>query len=90
MKQKKKQRGISLITLVITIIVIIIISAAVLLTLFGDNGIIERAKEAVYANEFSVVKEILRTRIHGFLLESHEETDRTYADLFYDNEYMTK
>ena len=57
MKTKEGKRAISLITLVITIVVMIIISAAVVLTLFGENGIITRAKEAKLSTELANYKE---------------------------------
>ena len=69
MKTKGAKRGISLITLVITIVVMIIISAAVVLTLFGDNGIITRAKEARISSDLAVYKE----ELNMYILNKHTE-----------------
>ena len=69
MKTKEGKRAISLITLVITIVVMIIISAAVVLTLFGDNGIITRAKEARISSDLAVYKE----ELNMYILNKHTE-----------------
>ena len=42
----QKQSGITLIALVITIVVLLILAAVSISALFGDSGIIDRAKEA--------------------------------------------
>ncbi|MFR2534255.1 MAG: hypothetical protein ACLS95_03370, partial [Clostridia bacterium] len=46
MKEKTKQRGITLIALVITIIVLIILAGVAINTLVGENGIITQAQRA--------------------------------------------
>lgn len=69
MKTKEGKRAISLITLVITIVVMIIISAAVVLTLFGENGIITRAKEARISSDLAVYKE----ELNMYILNKHTE-----------------
>ena len=43
---KKKEKGITLIALVITIIVLLILAGVTISALSGDNGILTRAKEA--------------------------------------------
>ena len=46
LKQTKKQKGITLIALVITVIVLLILAAVTISALSGDNGILKRATEA--------------------------------------------
>ena len=46
MIKNKNQKGITLIALVITIVVLLILAGVSINTLFSDNGIIERAKDA--------------------------------------------
>ena len=46
MKREKKQKGITLIALVITIVVLLILAGVTIATLTGDNGILTRASEA--------------------------------------------
>ena len=46
LKQTKKQKGITLIALVITVIVLLILAAVTINALSGDNGILRRAREA--------------------------------------------
>ena len=45
-KEMRKERGITLVALVITVIVLIILAGVTLSTLVGDNGIITKAQEA--------------------------------------------
>ena len=52
-----KQRGITLIALVITIIVLLILAGVTIATLTGENGILTRASEASKETEITSVKE---------------------------------
>ena len=56
-KPKNKQKGITLIALVVTIVVLIILAGISIYLLFNPNGIIEKAKFARYATEFRTVQE---------------------------------
>ena len=53
----KKNKGITLIALVITIIVLLILAGVTIATLTGDNGILTRASEASKESEITSVKE---------------------------------
>lgn len=53
----KNNKGITLIALIITIIVLLILASVSILTLFGENGLLERAKWSTFLNEFSIVEE---------------------------------
>ena len=46
LKQTKKQKGITLIALVITVIVLLILAAVTINALSGDKAILKRAKDA--------------------------------------------
>ena len=46
-KQKIKEKGITLVALVVTIIVLLILAGVTITSLLGDNGIIKKAQEAV-------------------------------------------
>ena len=46
LKQTKKQREITLMSVVITVIVLLILSIITINALSGDNGIVKRATEA--------------------------------------------
>jgi len=56
--KKKNTSGISLVALIVTIIVLIILTAAVIVT-FMEDGIIDKAKEAVFKNDIRTYQEIL-------------------------------
>ena len=46
-KTKMRNRGITLIALVITIIVLLILAGVTIATLTGDNGILTRAEQVI-------------------------------------------
>ena len=54
----KETRGITLIVLIITIIILIILSGVIIITLTGENGIIERAKTAREKNKYAIAEEM--------------------------------
>ena len=58
-KYLKASNGITLIALVITIIVLLILAGISILTLSGDNGILQRATDAKTETEKSQEKEIV-------------------------------
>ena len=59
MKKIRKNKGITLIALVITIIVLLILAGVTIATLRGDNGILTKAEEAKLSTELSGYKEAL-------------------------------
>lgn len=56
-KRLKKEKGITLIALVVTIIILLILAGVVLQTVTGDNGLISKAKQAVSKYKESESKE---------------------------------
>jgi hypothetical protein len=56
---KGKDRGITLIALVITIIVLLILAGVAITTLAGDNGLLTKAGKSKLENEIGLEKEIL-------------------------------
>ena len=59
----KKERGITLIALIITIIVLIILAGITINLLFGQNSVIENAKRGKFLNDFRSVEEAVQ--LHG-------------------------
>ena len=55
----KKNKGITLIALVITIIILIILAAITINAVFGENGLILRAQEAKFKTEVSGIKDLV-------------------------------
>ena len=58
-----KNKGITLIALVITIIVILILAGVSINTLFGDNGLLTKADEARRANEKAGIQDRIETEV---------------------------
>ena len=56
-EQKRKERGITLIALVVTIIVLLILAGITIATLFGDNGVINKAQKAKDETDRTAIKE---------------------------------
>ena len=76
-KQKNKQRGITLIVLVVSIIVLLILAGVSIAMLVGENGIITQAQRAAQETEQAQVEEkrqlaMLEASVH---LEEYEYTD---------------
>ena len=61
--QQKKEKGITLIALVITIIVLLILAGVTIATLTGDNGILTKANEAKESTEIETEKEIIKLAV---------------------------
>ena len=67
-----RNRGITLIALVITIIVLLILAAVSIATLTGQNGILTRADDAKRENEIASVKEQAQLDIANWIAEKLE------------------
>ena len=61
----KKEKGITLIALVITIIVLLILAGVTIATLTGDNGILGKAKTAKTTNDEEKAKEQIKIAVMG-------------------------
>lgn len=57
MDNLRKEKGITLIALVITILVLLILAGVSIQTLSGNNGIISKAKTSSDANRYSAILE---------------------------------
>ena len=64
-KKFNKNKGITLIALVVTIIVLLILAGVTIATLTGDNGILTQASDAKIKTEIAEVKERVQTDILG-------------------------
>ena len=67
--QKNKQKGITLIALVITIVILIILAGVAINLSFGENGLFNRAKYAKQEYEIAQEKEKLDTKIAEVQIE---------------------
>ena len=65
MRQKKKEKGITLIALVVTIVVLIILASISIALLRGNNGILSNAKDAKNNTEISEEKELLQVSVES-------------------------
>ena len=73
-KKQKKNKGITLIALVITIIVLLILAGVSIAMLTGDNGILSQAQKAKSETSISTEKEALEIQVIG------EEMNRTLGN----------
>ena len=75
-----RNKGITLIALVITIIVLLILAAVSIATLTGENGILTRANEAKEKTEIASVKEQAQLDIANWIAERLENGEDTTLD----------
>ena len=71
MNKIKSTKGITLISLVVTIIILLILAGVTIATLNGDNGLINKAKDAKIKTEIASIKEEIQTNILGKQAESN-------------------
>lgn len=68
----KKNKGITLIALVVTIVVLLILAGTTIMTIFGENGIVSRAAEAAFRQEIGAVRE----KIDLYLIEDQIKAEQ--------------
>ena len=73
---KRKERGITLIALVITIIVLLILAGVSIAMLTGNNGILTQAQNAKKETETASVIEQAKTDVLGIQAENGGEIDK--------------
>jgi type II secretory pathway pseudopilin PulG len=56
LKNKRNQRGITLIALIVTIVILLILAGITIMYTVGDNGILKAAKEAKNQTEAAIRK----------------------------------
>lgn len=71
---KRNQKGVTLISLVITIVVMLIIAGAAIATLGGDNGLITRARMSRYSSSEAEVIERMTTGFNTVFAEVNTRT----------------
>ena len=75
MKKRKKEKGITLIALVVTIVILLILAGVSISMLTGENGIISQAQDAKLVTERASLREKLQ-------LVAVEEIDRDSLEIF--------
>ena len=70
----KEMKGITLIALVITIVVLMILAGVSINTVLGDDGIIQKAKEAAEATKRASAEEEMNRLVLEYQLASNDET----------------
>ncbi len=80
LKLKEKNKGITLIALVITIIVLLILAAITIAALSGENGILKQAQRARLENKRATVKEIIKIAETDEYIEHRDESDRVILE----------
>ncbi|CDB31917.1 large adhesin [Clostridium sp. CAG:575] len=61
----KKNRGITLIALVITIVILLILSSVAIATITGNNGLFSRAKQAKENSKYSSIEEQVKLAVNA-------------------------
>ena len=70
----KEMRGITLVALVVTIVVLLILAGVSINTVLGDDGIIQKAKDAAEATKRASAEEEMNRLVLEYQLASNDET----------------
>ncbi len=93
-KEKTKERAITLIALTITVIVLLILAGVTITTLTGNNGILTKSQEARTTTEIEEAKEQAKIDISNWILEKSENGESTnlndsiIKEILTDKEYV--
>ena len=79
-KQKNKQKGVTLIALIVTIIVLIILAGVSINMIVGENGIITQSQRAEEDYSKSEVKEKVELALNEYMIEKSTEEDSNFAN----------
>ena len=79
-KRNQREKGITLIALIITIIVLLILAGVSIATLTGENGILTRANDSKKQTEIASVKEQAQLDIANWIAERLENGEDTTLD----------
>ena len=89
-----REKGITLIALVITIIVLLILAGVSIATLTGDNGILTQSKKSKISTELSSYKEQVEIYKQGKYIENNnflsESLTAGKENLFYSREFNSR
>ena len=78
--RKTIEKGITLIALVITIIILLIL-AGVSISIFREDGIIEKAKWTAYVNEYETINEKIIIRTNEYIIDQTEKNGEIFIPL---------
>lgn len=84
----KKDKGITLIALVVTIIVLLILAGITISLIIGQNGIIGKANRAKLVNDQQSIKERLLLAIQDATIEKIDQPDLKTMDYLRGKEYI--
>ena len=76
-----KEKGITLIALVITIIILIILAGISIRAIFGEEGLIENAKMSAFATEFRQVQDKVEIYADGKIVDKLAEDNYNIANI---------
>ena len=84
----RKEKGITLVALVVTVIILLILASVTLSMLTGDNGIISKAREAKEKTEIAEWEERIDLAIIEVKSEKRNPSLEDVIDKFYDNDII--
>lgn len=85
----KKQKGMTLIALVVTIIVLLVLAGITLALTIGNNGIITRAMHSTKVYEWGIVIEQIRLRIDDYSLNKRDDPEqKSYLEYLFEDGYI--
>ena len=73
--RNKKERGVTLIALVVTIIVLIVLAGVSINLMFGQLGVVTKSKEAKEENLKQTAKDVMSLKITNIQIENYTENE---------------
>ena len=77
----RKEKGITLIALVITIVVLLILAGISIMSIFGENGLISKSIKAKVETEKAEITDMLSLSVNNIrmkVLENDDESEKEY------------
>lgn len=78
--QKKQEKGITLIALIVTIVVLLLLAGVTLNLVLSNNGVISKAKQAVEETDAAGAKDGMSLYLAGLKVDKVEDSNFRLAD----------
>lgn len=83
----KKNKGITLIALVVTIVVLLILAGVSIATLTGENGILKQTSKAKDETHIAQDKELIQLAFNEYKISKYLEQSKSLKDIFQQQEW---
>lgn len=89
MLKKKRNKGITLIALIVTIVVLLILAGVSIATLTGENGILKQASKAKEETHIAQDKELIQLAVNEYNVSKYSEPSKSLKDILQQQEWCS-